>query len=225
MADNFDSISFPLEGKTLRLRISYQLIGKPAPKTKQTKQTYRLEFEFKYIENTYAQGPFRDTWPTVKSLSEEMERLVLSKVLPLLGKNVQVTGLSIAAGSHSVLVNLYAFGLGEKNAVSFETSLYFVLQPFKKKTSYRLYVKGASLEFLTTPLNDVNRAAISSFETLFVSVLSLFDGSLLLQYVRDNDLIVSSVFKEGVKFRTRPSKRTLQPNKTRAPRGRSKGEL
>ncbi len=125
---------------------------------------------------------------------------MLAKLLPLLGKNVQVTSMELTSGTTSILVHVYEFDLGVRNAVTPETSLYFVLQPLKKKQSYRLYVKGASLDFANAPLSDVDRVAISSFETLFISVLSLFDGTLLLQCVRNNDVIVSAVFKEGVKF-------------------------
>jgi hypothetical protein len=208
MADNFASIPFPLEGKLLHFRIIYQLVGKAYG----PKKLYSLEFDLKYIENTYAKEAL--SWPSVEGLSAELKRLVLDKVLPLLGKNVQVTGLDMTGGSNSVRVNIYEFGLGARNAATPETSLYFALQPFKKKLSYRLYVKGASLDFANAPLSDPERAAISSFESLFVSVLSLFDGNVLLQYVRNNEFIVSAVFQESVKV----SRRAKPP----APKGRQK---
>lgn len=197
MANNFSSVSFPLEGKQIQFRICYQVVNKSIPSKK---RTYSLDFEFKYLENRFAQEGPLFSWPTVQSLSEELQRLVINKVLPLLGKNVHITGLWITAGSNSVHVHLYEFGLGTKNAASPDTSLYFVLQPVTKKISYRFYVKGASLDFLTIPLSDSDKSTIYSFETLFTSVLSLFDGYLLLQYIRNNDLMISSVFKESVKF-------------------------
>lgn len=197
MANNFSSVSFPLEGKQLKFRICYQVVSKSIPRNK---RNYSLDFDFKYLENRYAQESPVFSWPTVQSLSEELQRLVLNKVLPLLGKNVHITGYDLTAVNNSVHVDAYEFGLGTKNAVPPDTSLYFVLQPVTKRTSYRLYVKGGSLDLQTIPLSDSDKSAIYSFETLFTSVLSLFDGSLLLQYTRNNDLMISCVFRESVKF-------------------------
>ncbi len=93
----------------------------------------------------------------------------------------------------------------------------FVLQPVTRRTSYRLYVKGASLDLQTIPLSDSDKSAIYSFETLFTSVLSLFDRSLLLQYTRNNDFMISCVFRESVKFSSSSSsdiKPLPRPNKS-----------
>jgi hypothetical protein len=213
MANNFSSISFPLEGNKLNFRICYHVVSKSLPRNK---RAFSLDFDFKYIENSYAQEAI-STWPTVESLSEELKRLVLKKCLPLLGKNVHITGYILTAGNNSVHVHAYEFGLGTRNAISSDTSLYFVLQPVTRRKSYRLYVKGASLDLQTIPLSDSDKSAIYSFETLFTSVLSLFDGSLLLQYTRNNDFMISCVFRESVKFSSASSsdiKPLPRPNKS-----------
>ena len=217
MANNFSSISFPLEGNKLNFRICYKIVSKSLPRNK---SAFSLDFDFKYIENSYAQKEKEEAlfkWPTVECLSEELKRLVLNKCLPLLGKNVHITGSILTAGNNSVHVHAYEFGLGTRNAVPPDTSLYFVLQPVTRRTSYRLYVKGASLDLQTIPLSDSDKSAIYSFETLFTSVLSLFDGSLLLQYTHNNDLLISCVFRESVKFSSSSSsdrKPLARPNKS-----------
>ena len=212
MANNFSSVSFPLEGARLHFKLCYQVITKSLSKHR----TYSLDLEFKFIQNSFAKD---SAWPTVQALSDEFNRLVVSKVIPILGKNVQITGLWMISGSTSVNVHVYQFGSGSRNAVLPEINLVFVLQPFHKRNNYRLHVKGAALEFQSVPLSEPDKASIFEFETLYTSVLSLFDGDLMLQYVRNNDSIISSVFKESVKISkgSSPSAKKPKPSVQRAP--------
>ena len=191
-----------------------------------------MEFEFKYLENRFLSSSLRPTqttdssiankvlptpkeWPTVKALLEEFKRLVLTKVTPLLGKNIQITGVVLASQAASISVPLYEFGLGNRNAGPSETSLSFVLQPVLKKGSYRLYVKGASLELLKTPLSETDLATIYQFEMLFTAVISMLNENIKLQYVRNNDALISCVFRGPVQFVTKTAKEIKRSGRPR----------
>lgn len=73
MADNFSS------GSKLTFKINYKVLTAPM-------STLSLSFEFQYLENTFGATKA----PTVRSLSDEFISLIVAKLLPILGKNVQI---------------------------------------------------------------------------------------------------------------------------------------
>lgn len=197
MADDYNSFIFPLMGETIFLRICYQETNQL-----KTKIRYNLDFKFKIVQSSFYLDDHLITyqWPSVKSLSNELKKAILEKVLPLLGKNMQVTSLLIRTERTSFTVYLYEFGTGSHDAVPPDTSLYFILQSSQKGRIHRFYLKGTSFQFHPAPLNEIDRATIVGFEELFVSRLQLFDGSLLLQVLRNKEYLISCMFVSSVRF-------------------------
>lgn len=138
MANHFASIIFPLDGNKLHFRICYQVVLKSL-----LKKIYSLDLDFQYKER--AEDPNHEesnkrTGPSVQSLSYELKRLVLDKVLSILGKNVQITGLLMETESSSVYVHMYELVRSTSNTVLTDTSLYFVLQFVKKRSIYHFFM-------------------------------------------------------------------------------------
>ena len=81
-----------------------------------SKITSSLCFDFKYLENLFALQEAFQGWPTVQAVSDELKRLVVSKVLPILGKNVQITGWWIITGVNLSISGctslVWALGMG-----------------------------------------------------------------------------------------------------------------
>lgn len=205
MADNFSSVTFPLEGSKLTFKINYKVLSVG-------NTTLTLSFDFQYLENKFDATKA----PTVRSLADEFTSLFLAKLMPIFGKNVQITTLVFVTQTASVTIPVYKFGLSSKNAVSLDTTLFFVLQSYTARSNSRLYLKGASTDSIKKPLSDFEQKAITDFESLFISVLSFFNGNLKVQYVRNDDCMISCVFRESVKFSKRPSKKLK--SKPKAPR-------
>lgn len=233
MSNNYYSITFPLEGSKLEFRIFYKLNGNKGveplvggiPNGSLTKKAkiYSLDMELVYIKNQFANGEGVETpsWPTVNALIEEFSTVVLQAFKPLLGKNVQVTGMEFTSSSStSIFVSLYEFGSSTRVAASPETTLFFVLQPVRKRASYRLYVRGASQDFLKHPLGEAELSAVEAFERVFTSVISMFNGQLELQYVRNNEPPISCVFRGPVRFeqRTQEQAKRQASSRIRQPR-------
>jgi hypothetical protein len=172
-ANQFAHFSFPFEGDCT-FRICYQFVPSNG-------EIYCLGFAYKYVE---AQEPIVLTRPTVESLSEELERLVLEKVIPLLRRDVQVTSLWMKAGEESLHAHVYTFGLGPRPA-RFSDSNYFFVLPNEHR-HYRFYGKGRSSHLLTFPLSAEDKAVLSSFEQAFLLLFSLHKGHLVLESVRND---------------------------------------
>jgi hypothetical protein len=211
MADNFSSVTFPLEGSRLTFKVNYKILSA-------VNSSLTQSFDFQYVEN--ALGATRA--PTVRSLAEEFSSLIVEKLTPILGKNVQITTLVFSTPVATVSVPVYRFGNSPKNAVSLDTTLFFVLQSFTNRSNYRLYLKGASLDYTKKPLSEIDQKNINEFESLFISVLSFFDGNLKIQYVKNDDSMISCVFRESVKFSKRPSRKAKPIAKVSRPKPKKK---
>jgi hypothetical protein len=136
----------------------------------------------------YINAPRKDatvlTEPTVESLSEELERLVLEKVIPLLRRDVQVTSLWMKGRNPLLHAHVYEFGLGDKNPASPDSNYFFVL-PNEHRHCER-YVKGRSSDLLTFPMSARDKAVLSSFKQAFLLLFSLHKEPLVFKYVRSN---------------------------------------
>ena len=222
MSDNYTTITFPLDGDKLTVRISYQIVGNVRAESGSSpakRHLFSLDLDFKYLFNGYLprspDGQVGETptanggpqWPTVHGVLGQLRATVLDKLRPVLGKNIQVISMSLTSDSRSVNVPLYVFGTSNRNAMPSDTTLYFVMQPVHRKTTHRLYLRGAGLDFVKMPLEDAEHKAIYELETVFTSALNLFEGSVLLQYIRSNDVLISCVFRGPVQFakKTAPS--------------------
>ena len=138
MSNNYDLVSFPLDGETLTLTINYCILSGLKGNT-----LMKLLLTFSIKQNKFpSNAP-----PTIKELLEVVAYKILNRFLPILGKNVYVTGIVINCNNVSINIPLYEFGLSGKPALPPETALFFVLQPYSINREFRLYVKGASTDF------------------------------------------------------------------------------
>jgi hypothetical protein len=202
MSDNFSNVPFPVTGTTFDLKISYQININSKEKRRLT-----LPLKFSVVENKLPTSKP----PSVSDLYEEFDRFVLKRLLAILGKNVQLTALTLKSSGLSFLIPLYRFGLMESNSLPVETALFFLLQPYNKSTNYRLYLKGCSSNFSQKPLPPSELSLIQDFESLFTSNLVYLDGLLVLKILRNTDELISATFRELKRFLPRKSR--LSPKK------------
>ena len=202
MSDTFNLITFPLEFKTLSLILKYRGDSlNPLDKgARKTRVLVKLPLEFEVTKLATAASS-----PTVSTLVLEIKKLILSRILPLLGKNVQIQSLFIKTEVFQISIPLYEFGKGERPAVPFEHSLFFSLQSFGSSTDYRFYLKGFSSALLKPPLSETDLQHVKEFEDLFTQPMSFFDKSIALQYVKNEKKIISCIFRESIHFQKRPS--------------------
>lgn len=215
MADNFANVPFPITGTSFDVKVNYQINT-----NSKEKKRLSLSFKFQIVENKLTSN----NTPSVAELFQEFNTFLLRRLCALLGRNVQITSMSVKCGSFSFLIPLYFFGQRDKIALPPETAMFFLLQPLGKSTCYRLYLKGGSASFSQKPLPESELKLINEFETLFTSSLAYLNGLLVLKIVRGVDELISATFRELKKFapRKQTSKSKSKVKKNRKPKSRAK---
>lgn len=198
MADNFSNVPFPISGTSLEVKIKYQINSKE-------KKLLSLPFKFLIVDNKITTADM----PTVESVVQELENFLLKRLLPLFGRNVQITSMLIKNSGLTFSIPCYIFGSREVNSLSYDTALFFLLQPYNKPLAYRLYLKGCASSFSQKPLPPEELSLVKDFETLFTSTLLFLNGSLVLKMVRGTDQFISATFRELKKFS--PRKKAKKP--------------
>lgn len=197
MADNFSNIAYPVTGSTFELKINYQI-----NLNAKEKKRLSLDFKFLIVENELTTA----STPTVAEMIAEFEKFVLKRLLTLLGRNCQITSMTLKNAGLNFFVPLYKFGYNETNSMSPEVALFFLIQPFNKLTSYRLYLKGAATSYAQKPLPVDELSEIQNFESLFTSNLVFLNGLLVMKLVRNADSFISATFREVKRFQPRKPK-------------------
>lgn len=211
MADSFADVDLPIVGNYFELKINYQINLNIKDKKKLT-----LPFKFFIVENSLGSQQ-----PKMSQIIADLEKFILRRLLPLLGKNVQLTSMTLKINNLIFIIPLYKFGTSEKHAVSPDTALFFLLQPYGKPLSYRLYVKGCSSFFSQKPLSNDALTLIHEFETLFTSKLGFLDGALIVKQVRGSEELISASFRELKQFAPRkPMTRKLLSKLKRKPKSK-----
>lgn len=192
MASNLSAVSFPLpKDGILEFVINYRFISKTE------KVNSKLTLTFNIVENSLKENP------RVEVLVQEFLSLMHKCILPVLGKNTQITSLTFKTSTMSTTIPIYLFGSASSPSLTSDKTLFFLLQSFGKTTAFRLYLKGAASEFARSPLPENSRLILSSFENLFTAVFSMLEGNLQIQFVKERSSILVCVFRECVKLESR----------------------
>lgn len=191
MSDNFANVPFSISSPNLDVKINYQLnlSSKDAKKLS-------VSFKFNVVENKITTA----TIPTLADFIGEMDKFVLRRLAAMLGKNVQLTSMTIKASGMIFQIPLYLFGGSLNNSLPPDVALFFLLQPYNKNKGYRLYVKGCSSVFSQKPLTQELLSIIQEFESLFTNNLVYLNGLLILQIVRNTDAFISATFRDVKRF-------------------------
>lgn len=194
MANNFHLVTFPILNTKLGVTLHFKIHGNEG-------RCFTLPFTFKILTNSFVEKEF----PTVLDFVNEINKVLVNRILPLLGKNVQLTSIILNNETLSFTIPQYVFGTSQKNALA-EPYLYFGLQTTTGKKDLRFYLRGSSVAFHKQPLQETERGVIEAFELVFISTLILFSEKLKLRYIKESeeDLIACNfrglyIFQKKVK--------------------------
>jgi hypothetical protein len=177
MANNYHLVALRLKGTKLKIIIKLKIHA-------EERKLLALPLVFKKIKNGFVET--ENAFLTVSDLMSQIKTVLLMPLLPLLGKNVEITVIKLETENVSFSITESILGCSSKNTL-IEPSLDFCLESLVGGKYNRFYLRGSSVAFHNHSLEESEKRAIEEFELVFISTLILFDGQQEIGYTKDNE--------------------------------------